>query len=480
MNVEPQSPVDYPFITIKKNGLQAIDRLALVSWFNRNEREKIANDIIITNKTTRLYNGKLWKVYNEADLRSYIFQSFQDKGIDLLSGHVNELIKQVRDKPFKKEVVTTNYRHRFVISFLNGSLEIFPERKRYVFHQGAWNKQDFCRFQIQADYEEWLITEDRWIENQIGAYFGEFYKPECIDIIQMYLASVFIPYQIEKVMLILGRGGSGKSTLTAATTKLFDEDSVSYLEIADWGKTHQNLSLVNSLLNISNETSLMRINPRVFKSVVAGDPQTFNPKFSSPFDAKIEARHIITINDFPKQIFDGAMKRRYILLQTIKNIPEQQQNPRYKEDFINNRIYLLNFMLRGINKLIDNDYQINYQDLDLLYQLRIESDYLVQFVEEKLTYAEGEKTKVADIHSEYDRWRQYKSYTKPLSPTALMKRIYRILNTDEKYQGYYTKMFTQDRVMGVFNIKLPERMRFSPIDTRDEALEAVLAGLGAE
>jgi hypothetical protein len=111
-------------------------------------------------------------------------------------------------------------------------------------------------------------------------------------------------------------------------------------------------------------------------------------------------------------------------------------------------------MLRGIDKLIDNKFTINYHDDELLYQLRIESDYLVRFVEGYLSYVEGEKSKVSDIYEEFEVWRQDKTYVTPMSPEKLMMRIYRILNTDEKYEGYFSKPHTEKRVMYLFNVKL--------------------------
>jgi hypothetical protein len=446
----------YPFIKLHKDDEgYRIDKQILVSWFYENEINKFLDDCITIDFSDRLYNGKLWKVFSEIDLREYIHKSFQDKGIDLLTDCVHELVKQITWKPFKIKTITSNFREKFVISFLNGSLEVYPKEKKYIFHKEEWKKEDYCFYQIQENFEEWLISEDRWTDKQCGMYFRDFYKPECQDVIQMYLSSVLIPdFNLEKVLLIKGKGGSGKSTLSMGITNLFDRDSISHLEISQWGKTHHNLKLVNSLLNISNETSNIKVESHIFRGVVDGTPQPFNPKFSPTFETPVKARHIITINEFPKQIFDGPDKRRYLLLQTIKSVPENQQVSQYKEDFIRDRIYLLNFMLRGINKLIDNNYQINYQDEDLLYQLRIESDYLVRFVEGYLSYVEGEKTKVSDIHQEFELWRQDKSYVTPMSPEKLMIRIYRILNTDEKYEGVFSKPYTSKRVMYLFNVKL--------------------------
>ena len=111
-------------------------------------------------------------------------------------------------------------------------------------------------------------------------------------------------------------------------------------------------------------------------------------------------------------------------------------------------------MLRGINRLIDNDFTINYQDEELLYQIRSESDYLVGFVEDYLSYVEGEKTPVSDIHKAFELWRLDKSYANSMSPNKLMMRIYRIFNTDDRFEGYESKRYTPKRVMYLFNVKL--------------------------
>ena len=464
----------YPFVKLYDNSKSyKVDKQTLVTWFNENEITRILDECITLDHTDRLWSGNLWKVSTENKLKNYTHKSFKDKGIDLLSDCVKELYNQISFVPFQKREVSTNFRKKFVISFLNGSLEIYPSengQKKFQFLYDTWNKTDYCTFQIQENYADWMIKEDRWIDTQVGDYFKRFYKEECLSVIQMFLSGVFIPgFNIEKVLLIIGKAGSGKGTIVESLSKLFDRDSVSNLPISMWAVTHGNLSLMNSVVNISNETSSRKIPNDIFKSVVDQSPITFNPKYEKIIEMPVKAKHLITINEFPKMLFGDSEKRRYVLIQTIKSIPQYQQDPKYKEEFIQNRIYLLNFMLRGIDKLIDNNFMIEYQDEELLSELIEESDTIVPFVENYLVYSEGDKVAVSDIYKEFETWKRDKDYIKPVSPPLLMRRIYRILSVKEEFTGYKKgKRKGHDRGSHVINVRLANALPSKDDDFLDD------------
>ena len=227
--------------------------------------------------------------------------------------------------------------------------------------------------------------------------------------------------------------------------------------------------MINSILNISNETSSRKIENDIFKTVVDRSPITFNPKYEKTLEIPVKCKHIITINDFPKMKFGDSEKRRYILLRTVKSIPGNQRTTKYKEDFIQNRIYLLNYMLRGIDKLIDNNFRIEYQDSELVDEMIELSDTIVPFVESYLVYSEGNRVNVTDIFKEFLDWKEYKRYINDMSLPTLMGRIYQILDVKDEYTGYEKKReyrpgtrIHRQKDTYLVNIKLniPESLRY--------------------
>lgn len=91
----------YPFIKLKKNGGYRINKQSLVIWFHRNYMENIPDGFLEYEAYPTVKYGSIilkskWYKPNIEALKNQIYNWFDERGICLLSSHLNELIEQVK------------------------------------------------------------------------------------------------------------------------------------------------------------------------------------------------------------------------------------------------------------------------------------------------------------------------------------------------------------------------------------------------
>lgn len=405
----------FPFIQMKQHGGGwTIDQQSLLNWFHDNI-ERFSQHLAIIDGTPRIWDGRMWKVCTDSDVQGLIFDYFNKRGLRLKSSLLKELRAQLDLRTEEVESqASRDYRHEIVIPFRNGTLYLSPTRLPDPwarFEAGKWDKGSYCTFLVEADFEPWMLSEDRWRESIIGKYFDEFYRPADVAAIQVFLASVFIPeLNHQKALFIIGRGSNGKGVLAETFQGLLAPESVSSLNVSSWGTAHENVAMINSVFNVSNEITSRELGTEAFKSVIAQDPMTFNPKFERTVLSKPRAKQLFTINTMPRMAIGYAEKRRMILVQAVKHVPLDQQTPLFKLEFEQHAPQLLNFALRGIEQLVASDFAIRHENAELAWDL-VEANEaaIAEFIQNCLIHEPGSTVGLDAIYDAFRAWKSTNS-----------------------------------------------------------------------
>lgn len=140
-----------------------------------------------------------------------------------------------------------------------------------------------------------------------------------------YCSHTLVPdMTLQKVLFLVGPGGSGKSTLSAALRAMHDPRAVSSIPITALHDERMRTALVGKLVNISAEQS--RINPIAddyLKKITGGDGVDVRFLYKEPVNAQLTVRFIELANEMPatRDVSD-AIKRRLLILACPKPVTD--------------------------------------------------------------------------------------------------------------------------------------------------------------
>lgn len=152
-----------------------------------------------------------------------------------------------------------------VWNFVNGTLEL--ETGTFRDH----NPNDFCSMQASYPYNP-NATYSAWNSFIDDVTAGD---PRAAELLQLIPGYVFEPTnKHEKIFVLTGAGGNGKSKYLAILRQLFGESHVSHLKPRDLLKDFKLIHLKDSFINIAGEIkSNFGEVEEAMKSVASGDPQ---------------------------------------------------------------------------------------------------------------------------------------------------------------------------------------------------------------
>ena len=120
----------------------------------------------------------------------------------------------------------------------------------------------------------------------------------------------------QKMYLIYGEGGTGKSTLLRIITSLVGEENASFLSLQDLENTFYPWELVGKLVNIGDDIPFGKINDSsLIKKLVSGERMMIQRKFGHPSSFSNYATMIFTTNKLPNTAdrTSGFMRRLVLI-----------------------------------------------------------------------------------------------------------------------------------------------------------------------
>ena len=184
------------------------------------------------------WNGKIWSRTSDSQIRNYA---------DILYGkrfataqRVASVCNLLKSRSITKVVFDRNP----VLTFQNGTLEI--ETGKFRDH----NPSDYCSIIMDYDYDP-AARCPVW-ENFIEDVTDE--EPRRAEILQFLAGYVLMnDCRFQKIFLLIGSGGNGKSVYLEIIQKLFGDENVTHVEPTGLAQEFQRIRLKDSLLNIGSD-----------------------------------------------------------------------------------------------------------------------------------------------------------------------------------------------------------------------------------
>lgn len=205
------------------------------------------------------YNSGVWSKLTDDHVGSYVDTALGEFSTNQRVRAITGLLKT---RAMRSDI---SFDRRPVWNFVNGTLDL----ETGVFRDH--NPNDYCSMQSSYPYNP-DATYDSWATFISDITAGD---PRAEELLQLIPGYVFEPTnKHEKIFVLTGAGGNGKSKYLAILRQLFGESHVSHLKPRDLLKDFKLIHLKDSFVNIAGEIKSNLVDvEEAMKSVASGDPQ---------------------------------------------------------------------------------------------------------------------------------------------------------------------------------------------------------------
>lgn len=205
----------------------------------------IADEIISKHNITFIDNvgfyewsGRVWQRINDTAVKKYADETYGKRfSTAQRTSAVCNLLKA-------RTVSTTTFDRNPVLTFQNGTLEIETGNFR------DFSPSDLCSIIMDYDYNP-DATCPTWVKFINDITYDDPIREENLQFIAGY---VLFPSCIhQKIFVLLGSGGNGKSVYLEIIQKLFGDGNVTHLEPTGLTREFERIRLKDSLLNIGSD-----------------------------------------------------------------------------------------------------------------------------------------------------------------------------------------------------------------------------------
>lgn len=236
--------------------------------------------------------------------------------------------------------------HTDRIHMKNGTLDL----KTMTFTE----EKDFCRNRLPVSYRPEAPAPARWL-----SFVKELLNEEDIPTLQEYMGYCLIPsVKAQKMLLITGKGGEGKSRVGLVLKSLLGDNmvtgSVNKVETDRFARA----DLEHRLLMVDDDLKLEALpQASMLKTIITAEqPLDLERKGRQSYQGIVYCRFLVLGNGTLKASGDTtrAFFRRQIILKTRDRDPWREDDPYLIEKLLSEREGIFNWCLEGLNRLIDN------------------------------------------------------------------------------------------------------------------------------
>lgn len=346
------------------------------------------------------WTGKIWERLDDTVVKSFIDQQYGKMFTTA------QRVRNVFDLAKNRCVLTEEFDRRPVVPFNNGTLEVTTG----VFRDHSPN--DYCSILLDYDYDPgagcplWKkfitdVTDD---------------EPHRQDILQMLAGYVLMPdCRYQKIFVLTGNGGNGKSVYLDMIERLFGQKNVSHVEPTGVTQDFQRIQLKDSLLNIGSDiNSDFKGEIREWLLKVAdGTTITACYKGKDYLDFRPRCKLIYATNAVPTAELSAGLNRRlqfvafpckFVDYPSPSRKREKQKDVHITEKLIKELPGIFNWAYAGYRSLVrDDHFPESPEQQKLLSEFEEQSNPVRVFCEDYGDRYEGEVFK-ANIYEDYKNW----------------------------------------------------------------------------
>lgn len=226
-----------------------------------------------------------------------------------------------------------------------------------LFLNGEFSEQkDFCLNRLPVIYDPDVEKPARWLK-----FMEELLNPDDILTLQEYMGYMLLPTtKAQKMMLIIGKGGEGKSRIGLVLRELFGNNmyscSLQKIEVDKFARAN----LEYMLITVDDDMKLEAL-PQTnhIKSIVTLEDQIdLERKGQQSFQGVVYARLIAFGNGGLHALYDktDGFYRRQLILTTKDKVDGREDDPYLIDKLRKERDGIFPWALEGLQRLVSNNY----------------------------------------------------------------------------------------------------------------------------
>lgn len=272
-----------------------------------------------------------------------------------------------------------------IIVLRNGVLDVEHD----TFHK--FNKRFKQVTQMDFDY-----MPDEYPNVWLGTFLDRVLPDEGLqNVLQEFMGAIFIDrdkVKIEKMLILKGPGGNGKSVVFETLKGLLGDENVKTIPLGDLiggSERKQNIASINGKrLNYCSEIQTQEFGKNVdaLKALISGEPFEVRLVYINNFTARNIPLLMANANRMPYiKDWSHGLARRIIILPFDQVIEEQEQNKSLANELRKEYPAILNWILAGRDRLIRNNYQFSTSEklMETIEEYQSESSTVLQFMRAK-------------------------------------------------------------------------------------------------
>lgn len=392
-----------------------------------------------------IWSGRHWRRFDDND-ESRVMQQI----MVLHAGYGTQNRFRSIYKIFQIMIPGTNrnmfYPNPSRITFNNGTLAIDYIAGEWKLNFREHRKDDFSTNLIPFDYDPEAKNEifNETIRNILGD--NEF-ETKVRAVKQMFGSTLAPMYP--RLFLLVGKAGSGKSTLIILATALVSDGNVCSVQPADFHGFNLE-PMAGKLINAVTDLNVVKpISDEVVKQIEDRVPVAINRKHKSIIRAPFPAVHIFGANDIPPTLERGSMAhtRRWTFIPCDHFKRDEKDHDKHRIDRIREAgmAGVINFAIEGLKDLLENHgkFFVPESGRKKMEKWQTHNDPISSFFEAIKQGEVGDLTLDAEarcytkvLWEEFGRWHDDAYNVRPRIPKMkFYDRVGGILGDKSKYQG---------------------------------------------
>ena len=289
------------------------------------------------------------RITDERELRKRIYDMLRSYDRSGVAKHVDGLVEVLRSEAYLEDLPVQTDR----IHVANGTLFL---------DGGFTEEKTFCRNRLPVCYDPVALPPLRWLQ-----FLSELLNEEDISTLQEFMGYCLLPTtKAQKMLMIIGKGGEGKSRIGVVMRALFGESMVNGNLTKVETNRFARADLEHVLVMVDDDMKLEALpQTNYIKTIITAElPLDLERKSRQSYQGELYCRFLGFGNGSLKALYDRSdgFFRRQIILTARRRDRDRIDDPYLSEKLTAEKEGILLWCLEGLRRLIAQNYAFTISD----------------------------------------------------------------------------------------------------------------------
>ena len=335
------------------------------------------------------------RITDERELRKRIYDMLRSYDRSGVAKHVDGLVEVLRSEAYLEDLPVQTDR----IHVANGTLFL---------DGGFTEEKTFCRNRLPVCYDPVALPPLRWLQ-----FLSELLNEEDISTLQEFMGYCLLPTtKAQKMLMIIGKGGEGKSRIGVVMRVLFGESMVNGNLTKVETNRFARADLEHVLVMVDDDMKLEALpQTNYIKTIITAElPLDLERKSRQSYQGELYCRFLGFGNGSLKALYDRSdgFFRRQIILTARRRDRDRIDDPYLSEKLTAEKEGILLWCLEGLRRLIAQNYAFTISDLarENMREAVSDGNNAVEFMasEGYIERKADEEISSRQLYSIYEQW----------------------------------------------------------------------------